>query len=559
MTWDSKPPTEEELKSSWMDQPPTEEELALLQDDSTLKKYARAATETIPAIGGMVGGAAGFASPIPGGTLAGSVIGSGLGKAIEKTIKQYGFGEDPGSRQEMVKELGNEMAGAAIAEPVGSLIGKGIQKGAETAGKALYKSGLPRMPEAIKELAYKYKLIGEKSDIAAGLEQIQKPFIDEVNDLAWEATKKGGEVDMAKAMQPAIARIREIRLSKDPQLQPLADALESEVGEYLKLNKKPAQEVIKSLPVKSEYIPSFSEVSFSPERNIELPIQGEIIPSYSTFKTRNVESSLPIGGQTVLSRGSLGEEIHPTRFMEAPAIPIKYTETIPGDVIPEKFLQKQPILGFYKETIPGKTIPESFIQNPEVSYIDVIPEQAGPTVSEGIGFKRSLYQTIPKKSWQYNVANPEWAAGQKTLALGMKEATEEATSRALGPREAQRMAEANKAWGDLEESIKYLKRGGPSTSGSLLSPIETVGAISSPQIGIPYYLAKKVAEGNLPQIGLGLSQAAPNMAAQGKAMVQAAIQAGIAPFVIEGFVKKVEGISNTMKAQLRQEAAKAAK
>lgn len=468
MTWDSKPPTEEELKSSWMDQPPTEEELALLQDDSTLKKYERAATEMIPAIGGMIGGAAGFASPIPGGTLAGSVIGSGLGKAIEKTIKQYGFDEDPGSRQEMVKELGNEMAGAAIAEPVGSLIGKGIQKGAEAAGKALYKSGLPRMPEAIKELAYKYKLLGEKSDIATGLEQIQKPFIDEVNDLAWEATKKGGEVDMAKAMQPAIARIREIRLSKDPQLQSLADALESEVGEYLKLNKKPAQEVIKSLPVKSEYTP-----------------------------------------QTM-------------------------SET-------------------------GQITPESFMQKPEVPYLDVIPEQSGPTVSEGIGFKRSLYQTIPKKSWQYNVANPEWAAGQKTLALGMKQATEDATSQALGPLEAQRMAAANKAWGDLEESIKYLKRGGPSTSGSLLSPIETVGAISSPQIGIPYYLAKKVAEGNLPQIGLGLSQAAPNMAAQGKAMVQAAIQAGIAPFVIEGFVKKAEGISNTMKAQLRQEAAKAAK
>ena len=75
----------------------------------------------------------------------------------------------------------------------------------------------------------------------------------------------------------------------------------------------------------------------------------------------------------------------------------------------------------------------------------------------------------------------------------------------------------------------------------------------------PYYLAKKVAEGNMQQIGLGLSNAAPNMAAQGKAMVQAAIQAGIAPFIVENMVKKSEGISNTMKAQLRQEAAKAAK
>lgn len=515
MGWDSVPPTEEELKKSWADQPPTDEELALIaNDDSDLKRYAKIATQSLPAAGGMLGGAIGLASPFPGGALAGSAVGSGLGKAIEKTIKQYAFDESPGTRRQMVAELGKEMAGAAIAEPVGSLTGKGIEKGIETAGKAIYKTGLPRMPEAIKELAYKYKLFGEKSDIAAGLEQIQKPFIDEVNDLAWEATKKGGEVDMVKAMQPAIAKIREIRLSKDPQLQPLADALESEVGEYLKLNKKPAQEVIKSLPVKSEYIPAFSELSFGPEKNIELPVRGEMAPS----------------------RGVLGEGVFPDQFIERP-----------------------PIVGSYKETIPGKTFTESYAQKPEVPYLDVIPEQAGPTVTEGVGFKRSLYQTIPKRSWQYNVANPEWAAGQKNLALGMKGATEEATARALGQREAQRMVEANKAWGDLEESIKYLKRGGPSTSGSLLSPIETVGAISSPQIGIPYYLAKKVAEGNLQQIGLGVSGASQNSAAQGKAMIQAAIQAGIAPFVIDGFVKNAEGIPNTIKAQLRNEAAKAVK
>lgn len=394
--------------------------------ESTLRGIAK----NLPVAGAMTGGALGVASPIPFGGAAGSALGAIAGKSLQNTAESL-MGDEK-TQQDAYLEPLKEGGGALLGESVGPYIGKAIGGAVEKTGEFIYKAGLPRLTDSIKNTLYGLKATGNKLDLAARLDNIAQSYESEIDDIARKATDAGGKVSMDDAMKPAIDMINELKVNRDPQLQSLARSLEDQVNKYTKLP--------------NDY-------------------------------------------------GSIG---------------------IKSNV---------------------------------------------PTTTQGIGYKRTLYDTIPEKEWGVNADNPAWVAGQKALSSGMKKSTEESVRMALGPNAEKDLIEKNMKWGDLIEAVKYLKKGQAPGAESAISPYDIglgISSVAHPGIGLPMIAVKKLIEHAPLSVGAGMSNAAPSITKMGSEMISRAIQAGIAPWAIDGMIKN-SPLKLTDKAQLRNENAKAVK
>ncbi len=137
----------------------------------------------------------------------------------------------------------------AVAEHVLNPAENALKSG----GKTLYKSApIMKAADAVNErfakgaasdILFDQGVRGTGRSVATQAEKLAEKVGTERDLILGQAGEKGAVLDMAAAMSPAEEFIQKIRTSRDPQLLPVADALEGRVAEYKGLQAREGQTI----------------------------------------------------------------------------------------------------------------------------------------------------------------------------------------------------------------------------------------------------------------------------------------------------------------------------
>lgn len=325
---------------------------------------------------------------------------------------------DPLTYLSMGTSLGAKAAGKAgqeltMSQRIGRTLLNPVESTMQGTGKAIYKSGLKRIDqealkygkEPVSDLLLKEGVWGSAEGIQRQMDTLGERLLSERDAALQAAKERGVEVSMQEAMAPSRARVAQIRASQDPNLQPLADALEKKIKEYEVLDRragytpievKPKEWVKTDLPVQGEMTGGHTPIEVVPGNQIigELPVQAKYQNTTQGLKESTVQ-----GGEFVPQKAA--------SYFEEVAPQIK-----PGPTVPDQFVQKKPVTGFYEEPtriIPGKTV----------------PDMPGVDPVRASGFKTTAGASIPDSAYQMQQAGPI-NASKKEMQGGLREAIEQA-------------------------------------------------------------------------------------------------------------------------------------
>lgn len=214
--------------------------------------------------------------------------------------------------------------GASAVGKMGK-VGKGVEtalkplsKTAEKGGKSMYKSGLKRIDfeaskygkEPVSDLLMERGIAGGAGKIQKEMDILGDTLLKERNDILDAATKAGGTVDMDRAMRNTVERIAEIRASKDPMLQPIADALENQIKSYSALKEAPEKLITQQVPTgKTMFISPTKEVPLMETISHKIPAQPPVTPTQASgFKT-SLYQSMPKSAYAEAVQTPTGKQI----------------------------------------------------------------------------------------------------------------------------------------------------------------------------------------------------------------------------------------------------------
>lgn len=276
----------------------------------------------------------------------------------------------------------------------------------KASGKGIYKSGLKKLDNVaesfgkapVSDVLFNQDIWGRQSTIQKKMDSLADVLKSERDTILKQADRAGAEVSMQEAMGPTMARIQEIRASKDPALQPLANELENTVQQYLNLEGKLPEPTLRELPVGINTVDPSIGGKYTPmspaytavERKISegtMPVGidtfapelgGKFTPASTEIKFQPVEGSLPVGLGTPAAE--MGAKYNPS-YSEVNRVTTEGTLPVAGTYVPknadpyvgslgEMKLQQNAELPFTQTSyVEGKTIPESYMQAPEVPYM----------------------------------------------------------------------------------------------------------------------------------------------------------------------------------------------
>lgn len=263
----------------------------------------------------------------------------------------------------------------------------------ESGGKAIYKSGLKRIDqealkygkEPVSDVLMKYGISGSADAIQKQMDNLSEKLLSERNNILKEATRAGGEVSMKDAVKPLLSEAADLKAMNNPMFNDLIAGAEGEAGKFLKLDAKPPEPILRELPVKADYLPSYTEVNITPSQE-------------RLF-------DLPVGSPEKLS--VVGDYNRPARSQTA-------YEIIPGNVE------------------IGKTIPEQIKYNKPQTVFDYSDAVMGPTPIQANSYKTSLASILPDEAWRDSALLSKRQKLEKSAAAGMRAAIEDSVSKSLG-------------------------------------------------------------------------------------------------------------------------------
>lgn len=183
-----------------------------------------------------------------------------------------------------------------------SMASRGIGKGLyESTLLPLEQQGVRKGKEKISEEFYKAGVATPFNLVKKG-EDIIKNKMDQRRLIFDQAENSGGQASMKEAVAPMEARIAEIRQSKDPRMQPLADKMQNYVDEYLEIEKATPEIAPQISTVKSNIL---DEAGLPYEKTVVTPgkaaIPGKIVTpaEASSYKT-SIYNTQPRGYNNVV-------------------------------------------------------------------------------------------------------------------------------------------------------------------------------------------------------------------------------------------------------------------
>lgn len=298
----------------------------------------------------------------------------------------------------------------------------------EGAGRSIYKSGLKKIDqealafgkEPVSDVLLKHDIWGRSATVHEGMDTLADKLLNERNQILKQADMAGAEVSMKEAMAPTMARIQEIRASKDPALQGLADDLEKQVQQYMALDAKLPQPTVRELPVGIN--------------TVEPSIGGRYEAPFSDVGFQSVEGTLPVGVNAV------SPEVG-GRYVNDALNPMKMANQTPLHK-PNFELPFQ-----MTEAVPGNAHPEQYFQAPAQAVFDTTERVYGPGAQQATGFKTSMgvnrgaYKDMPSYSAS--------VSAEKEMQRGMKNAVENAVGDVSGAEAKATLATKNDELGRI--------------------------------------------------------------------------------------------------------------
>lgn len=333
-------------------------------------------------------------------------------------------------------------------------------------GNKVYKSGLKRIDqevaeygkEPVSDVLMQHNIAGTANSINDQMQGLSDKLLFERNKILQEATNNGATTSMDKAMVPVDQKIALIRASRDPKLQPLADALESEAKKYRALDYQaaytpvefqPAKKMDIELPQQGKYTGDYQEIEgFRKPQLVQgsLPVQGQYTGEYTKIggwkKPEYQHVDLPTG-----SKQSLDFEGAQSFNQSVPNIGIDKlpSKAIPGERVPEQLTQLPEVPFMYVDkggAIPGKRVsgefvpqapvPGTFIEEAKTIAGKTVPEVRAVTPVESSGFKTTVGATIPDTAWRDPAISSAYKNANKTFYSGLQNETENAVGKTLG-------------------------------------------------------------------------------------------------------------------------------
>lgn len=122
-----------------------------------------------------------------------------------------------------------------------------FQSAAAKGGKALYKSGVKSLDieaakygkEPVSDVLFEKGIVGNYEQIHQQMDELANQYLAQRNEILARADKAGGRVSMKDSMAPLQERINQIRATKDPNLQGIADTMQNDLNKYLALDQPP--------------------------------------------------------------------------------------------------------------------------------------------------------------------------------------------------------------------------------------------------------------------------------------------------------------------------------
>lgn len=363
-------------------------------------------------------GQGGYFQPEKGGAL--DITGRGLigfGGDIAGDPLTYGTaGLKTGAKA--LERAGRSRLGAAArvaAEPIGSAI-RGL-------GKGMYKTGI--MPAEMHAKKFGKEsltptLMGEgiysapwKGTISEQMDTLGEGYLADLEARAARSAETGVPARMSDAVQPMLAKAKELRAIGDAPLIKEAQALEARAAELMNLDPKYAQTPVERIP---------SRVS-----TIDLPTQGQGVTPIEPRPAKVSEAGLPetsldFAGQPRAGAPGIGVLREPPGMQRAG--PSTLTQESTG---PFQFIE------------PG-------------GYV-----KGGPTTEETAGLlapqvrflKTRANENVRKNAWNPNAVNDLDAQISKLEGQGLREEELATIERSLGPEERAAQEATNQKLGSI--------------------------------------------------------------------------------------------------------------
>lgn len=400
-------------------------------------------------------GAAGLASDIALDPL--TYLTLGVAPAISKLGKASKFGR----------------AAEVAATPISTAL--------KSTGKGIYKSGLKKLDNVaesfgkapVSDVLFNQDIWGRQSSVQKQMDSLADVLKSERDTVLKQADRAGAEVSMQEAMGPTMARIQEIRASKDPSLQPLADELQQTVQKYMALQGQMPTPITRELPVGintvdpsiggkytpmspaytaverkisegtmpvgidtfapelgGKFTPASTEIKFQPVEG-SLPVGlgtptaemgAKYNPSYSEVNRVTTEGTLPVAGTYVPKNadpyvGSLGE----MKLQQNAELPFTQTSYVEGKTIPESYMQAPEVPYMYKEPMVTKVNPETYTQKAELPFSSLEYQKVADVPEVPASYTQAPAQTVYDESARIYGPTAQQATGYKS-SLGVNRA-----------------------------------------------------------------------------------------------------------------------------------------
>lgn len=268
-----------------------------------------------------------------------------------------------------------------------------LENFSEYFGTGIYKSGLKRIDqeaakygkEPVSDVLMEAGITGNARQIYDKMDDLGEQILKERQALLKDSTKAGAEVSMQEAMGPTMARIQQIRASKNPKLQPLADALEKDVTNYLALEAKAPQPILRELPY-TEKMGGHTPIDYRPQ-----------VSTISGSPTQLVDATQMTG---------IGAKK-------------KMPSTMVSEVRPP-------------ERVIGAEVPDLLVPQRPLQVLDETERVLGPSPLQATGYKSSMTSSLPDSAYRdADILSAAQAAGREQ-AGGMKTAVENAVEKTTG-------------------------------------------------------------------------------------------------------------------------------
>jgi hypothetical protein len=319
-------------------------------------------------------------------------------------------------------------------------------------GKKTYKSGLKRIDQEVEkygkdpvsDILMEHNIWGNADTIAKKMSDLGEQKLAERNVILKDATKQGAEVSMKEAMAPVLAKVQELRLSKDPVMQGIAADLEKRANQYLALDAKEAEDFLRTLPVGGEHTPGYSKVGFEFKEGQALP-KSDLVPGHTPVEKVPASEEL-VDLPTQASQQYTTRPRSETGIVQEAGGFQKAAPTVPEHLAPSPENQ-----AYWQErvTVPGETVPDKFVQKPEVTVIDKTERVAGPDPMTANKYKSSAYGIIPDNAWRDPNIYGQIKGAEKALSGGLKSSIETSVGRTMGDATAERLAKTNDELGRI--------------------------------------------------------------------------------------------------------------